>query len=80
MKKGMMFYLGMAIVFAICLSVPVFGSGQSGSSGTAGSGSISSNLNLTGLPILKVKETFSIAFQRNALSANKEQFKNNMDK
>ena len=67
MLRGKVIFTGMVIVLCICIFTPCFGSGQGGAPASTG---VSKNLNLTGLPILKEKETFTILSQRHQFSQN----------
>ncbi|MCL2832722.1 MAG: extracellular solute-binding protein [Treponema sp.] len=65
------FFSGLPLVLCVILAAPCFGGGQSGSvSGGAGKAGPNPNMNLTGLPIVKDKETYTIAWNRNTLSQN----------
>jgi len=63
MKRNIIFVL----VLCALIVMPCFSGGQGAASGSAG---VNSNLNPTGLPILKTRETFNIASSRSPLSLN----------
>ena len=56
-------------ILGVCFGLPCFGMGGQGQSSAAGKG-VNPNMNLTGLPIVKQKETYAMAIQRHPLTLN----------
>jgi putative aldouronate transport system substrate-binding protein len=68
MKHKKKFLCGFAFILCVILAAPVFAGGQ-GTTQTGRQG-INPNMNLTGLPIVRERETYTIMMQRTALSQN----------
>jgi len=62
-----MLIIGLAFIMCAYIAAPVFGGGQGGA---AASAAVNPNMNLSGLPIVKNTETYSIAMRMVALSRN----------